>query len=42
MTVSWRNDKHPTGEVKPFYGILIFQLTTKLCNQMDTHLNIYK
>ena len=28
-TVSWENDSHPTGVVKPVYGIPTFPLTTK-------------
>ena len=28
-TVSWSNDSHPTGVVKPVYGIPTFPLTTK-------------
>ena len=28
-TVSWGNDSHPTGVVKPVYGIPTFQLTAK-------------
>ena len=28
-TVSWDNDSHPTGMVKPIYGIRTFPLTTK-------------
>ena len=28
-TVSWSNDSHPTGVVKPVYGIPTFSLTTK-------------
>ena len=28
-TVSWGNDSHPTGVVKPVYGIPIFPLTEK-------------
>ena len=28
-TVSWNNDSHPTGEIKPVYGIQTFPLTTK-------------
>ena len=28
-TVSWGNDSHHTGMVKPVYGILTFPLTTK-------------
>ena len=28
-TVSWGNDSHPTGVVKPVYGIQTFPLTTK-------------
>ena len=32
-TVSWGNDSHPTGVVKPVYGIPTFPLTEeKLCN----------
>ena len=27
-TVSWGNDSHPTGVVKPVYGISTFPLTT--------------
>ena len=27
--VSWGNDTHPTGVVKPVYGIPIFPLTAK-------------
>ena len=27
--VSWSNDSHPTGVVKPVYGILTFSLTAK-------------
>ena len=28
-TVSWSNDNHPTGVVKPVYGIPTFLLTAK-------------
>ena len=28
-TVSWGNDSHPTGVVKPVYGIRTFPLTAK-------------
>ena len=28
-TVSWGNDSHPTGVVKPVYDILTFPLTAK-------------
>ena len=28
-TVGWSNDSHPTGVVKPVYGIPIFPLSTK-------------
>ena len=28
-TVSWGNDSHPTGVVKPVYGIPTFPLTAK-------------
>ena len=28
-TVSWDNDSHPTGVVKPVYGIPTFPLTAK-------------
>ena len=42
MTISWRNDSHPTGVIKPVYGIPTFILTAKLCNQKDTHENICK
>ena len=28
-TVSWGNDSHPTGVVKPVYGIPTFPLTPK-------------
>ena len=28
-TVSWGNDSHPAGVVKPVYGIPTFQLTAK-------------
>ena len=28
-TVSWSNDSHPTGVVKPVYGIPTFPLTAK-------------
>ena len=28
-TVSWSNDSHPTGGVKPIYGIPTFPLTAK-------------
>ena len=28
-TVSWGNDSHPTGVVKPVYGIQTFPLTAK-------------
>ena len=28
-TVSWGNDSHPIGEVKPVYGIPTFPLTAK-------------
>ena len=28
-TVSWGNDSHPTGVVKPVYGIPTFSLTAK-------------
>ena len=28
-TVSWGNDSHPTGVVKPLYGIPTFPLTAK-------------
>ena len=28
-TVSWNNDSHPTGLIKPVYGILNFHLTAK-------------
>ena len=41
-TVSWGNEIHPTGVVKPAYGIPSFPQTTKKRNQNDTHLNIYK
>ena len=37
-TVSWGNDSHPTGVVKPVYGIPTFPITTKALNQKDTHL----
>ena len=39
-TVSWSNDRYPTGVVKPINGIPTFPLTAKLCNQKDTNLNI--
>ena len=29
-TVSWGNDSHPTGVVKPVYGIPTFPLTAKV------------
>ena len=35
--VSWGNESHPTGVVKPVYGIPTFPLTQKPCNQKDTH-----
>ena len=38
--VNWSNYYHPTGVVKPVYGIQIFQLTKNLSNQKDTHLKI--
>ena len=28
-TISWGNDSHPTGVVKPVYGISTFPLTEK-------------
>ena len=28
-TISWRNNGHPTGAVKPVHGIPTFQLTAK-------------
>ena len=37
-TVSWSNNIHSTGMVKPVKGIPTFTLTAKLCNQKDTHL----
>ena len=36
-TVSWGDDSHSTGVVKPVYGIPTFPLTTKA---VDTHLKI--
>ena len=41
-TVSWSNDSHPTGVVKPVYGILTSHYLQKLCNQKDIHLKIGK
>ena len=38
-TVSWGNDSHQTGVVKPVNGIPTFPLTAKT---VYTHLNIYK
>ena len=29
VAVSWSNDSHPTGVIKPVYGIPTFQLTAK-------------
>ena len=37
-TVSWGNDSHPTGVVKPVYRIPTFPLTTKAMLSKDTHL----
>ena len=37
-TVSWSNNIHPTGVVKPMYGYSTFPLTAKPSNQTDTHL----
>ena len=35
-TVSWSNDSHPTGVVKPVYGIPTFQLTAKAAYSKGT------
>ena len=37
-TVSLSNDSHPTGVVKPVYGIPTFPLTANAVYQKDTHL----
>ena len=37
-TVSWSNDSHPTGVVKPVYGIPTFPRTAKAVYQKDMHL----
>ena len=39
-TVSWSNNSHPTGVVKPVYGYPTFPLPQKPCYQKDTHLKI--
>ena len=39
-TVSWSNNSHQTGVVKPVDGIPTFPLTAHVCNKKDTHLKI--
>ena len=41
-TVSWGNNIHPTGVVKPVYGIQTFPLTQKQCNKKNKHLFFFK
>ena len=36
-TVSWSNDSHSTGVVKPVYGSQPSHQPRKLCNQEDSH-----
>ena len=36
-TVSWSNNSHPTGLVKPVYGYHTFQLTTKAVSSSTTN-----
>ena len=41
-TVNWGNDSHPTGVIKPVYGIPTFPLTAEAVNQKNTHLKMCK
>ena len=43
--LSWGNDNHPTGVVKPVYGIQTFRLATKaviIRNAHMAHINSFK